>query len=412
MRVTTLLKKLLGIQSLVVVGLLIEDGALVIDVRPSWRKGRCSGCGRRRGQYDRQKVRRWRHLDFGGVRVYLQYAPRRVWCPKCGVKAEKVPWCDSTSSRFTSAFEEAVGFLVQRCDKTSVTEMFGIAWVTVGLILERVMHRHRLKDPLDGLTAIAVDELSYRKGHKYVTTVANQSTGQIVWVGEGKASESLNAFFEELGQERCLALKFVSIDMSQAYISSIQDKLPHAQIIFDRFHVQRLVSDALDMTRREEWHRLQRLDKDEAEKVKGLRWPLLKNPWNLTPKQSDRLSTLQDNNSRLYRAYLLKESFADILDRLQPNVVKNKLTEWISWACHSRLPHFVKVARSIRRHIDDIVAYIRYRLTNGIIEGLHNKARVITHRSYGFHSASAFAAMIMLCCTGIHILPPYLRLSE
>ena len=123
----------------------------------------------------------------------------------------------------------------------------------------------------------------------------------------------------------------------------------------------------------------------------------LKNPWNLTPTQSQRLSTLQHDNGRLYRAYLLKETFAGILDRHQPNVVTDKLTEWLSWASRSRLPGFVKVARTIRRHLNDIVAYIRWGVTNGIVEGLHNKVRVITRRAYGFHSASALIGMIMLC---------------
>lgn len=412
MRASSLLKKLVGIQKLVVTGVDIEEESLIIEVRPSWRRGRCSECGKTRGQYDRLNVRRWRHLDFGGVRVYLRYAPRRLWCPECGVLTEKVPWSDSTRSRFTTPFEEAVGFLVQRCDKTSVQEMFDIAWYTVGEIAERVVHRHRTEDPLDGLSAIAVDELSYRKGHKYLTTVADPLTGQIVWAKKGKSSETLNTFFEELGEKRCLAIGFVTIDMSEAYISSVRENLPHAQIVFDRFHVQQLVSNALDKTRRQEWSRLRDLDHGEAEKVKGLRWPLLKSPWNLTRKQSARLSSLQEDNIRLYRAYLLKEAFADILDRRQPTVVKKKLTEWLSWASRSRLPEFVKVARTIREHLDDIVAYVRWGLSNGIIEGLHTKIRVITHRAYGFHSASGLIAMIMLCCTDIEILPPRVRLSK
>ena len=186
MRMTTLLKKLLGIQHVVVTGFDIEDGALVIEVRPSWRTPRCSGCTTRRGRYDTLHPRRWRHLDFGGVRVYLRYGLRRVSCRACGVVAEAVPWCDSTTARFTTRFEEAVGFLVQRCDKTSVQEMFSVAWVTVGQIVERVMQRHRPADPLDGLMAIGIDELSYRKGHKYVTTVTDQLSGQMVWAAAGE----------------------------------------------------------------------------------------------------------------------------------------------------------------------------------------------------------------------------------
>ena len=299
-----------------------------------------------------------------------------------------------------------MGFLVQRCDKTSVQELFDIAWVTVGQIVERVVHRHRPDDPLEGLLAIGVDELSYRKGHKYVTTVTDLLSGRIVWAAEGKSAATLLRFFEDLGDARCAALAVVTMDMSEAYITAVQQQLPTAQIVFDRFHVQQLVSKALDDTRRAEWRRLRGIDKEEAKGVKGLRWPLLKNPWNLTPSQTRRLSTLPRDNGRLYRAYLLKETFADILSRRQPNVVKAKLREWLSWASRSRLPGFVAVARTIRRHLDDIVAYIRWRLTNGLVEGLHNKVRVITRRAFGFHSAAAVIGMITLCCTNLALQPP------
>ena len=412
MRMTTLLKKLLGIQHLLVTGSALEDGALVIEVRPSWRAPRCSGCKKRRGRYDTLPPRRWRHLDFGGVRVYIRYGLRRVSCCVCGVVAEAVPWCDNTTARFTTPFEEAVGFLVQRCDQTSVQEMFRIAWVTVGQIVERVMQRHRPDDPLDGLMAIGIDELSYRKGHQYVTTVTDQLSGRIVWAAEGKNAATLTSFFAELGAARRAAIAVVTMDMSAAYITVVTQQVPHAQIVFDRFHVQQLVNEALDETRREEWRRLRTVDEQHAKKVKGLRWSLLKNPWNLTPTQSQRLSTLQQDNGRLYRAYLLKETFAGILDRHQPNVVTDRLNEWLSWASRSRLPEFVKVARTIRGHLSDIVAYIRWGVTNGIVEGLHNKVRVITRRAYSFHSASALIGMIMLCCTNIRLRPPRVRLAQ
>ena len=332
--------------------------------------------------------------------------------PRVRVVAEAVPWCDNTTARFTTPFEEAVGFLVQRCDQTSVQEKFRVAWVTVGQIVERVMQRHRPDDPLDGLMAIGIDELSYRKGHKYVTTVTDQLSGRIVWAAEGKNAATLTSFFAELGAARCAAIAVVTMDMSEAYITVVTQQVPQAQIVFDRFHVQQLVNEALDETRREEWRRLREVDEQHAKTVKGLRWSLLKNPWNLTPTQSQRLSTLQQDNGRLYRAYLLKETFAGILDRHQPNVVTDKLNEWLSWASRSRLPGFVKVARTIRRHLNDIVAYIRWGVTNGILEGLHTKVRVITRRAYGFHSASALIGMIMLCCTNIRLRPPRVRLAQ
>jgi len=407
MRVTTLLKKLLGIKHLVVDDFEVDAGALVIDVHPRWERPRCSGCGRHRrcSRYDTLSARRWRHLDWGGVRIWLRYAPRRVSCRDCGVVVERVPWAASAKSRFTWDFEEQVGFFAQRLDKSAVELALGIAWRTVGAIIERVVTRRRPSNPLKGLRTIGVDELSYRKGHRYLTLVSDHDTGRIVWAKEGKSAETLASFFRELGDASLRAVQTVTIDMSQAYISAVQQHLPHAQLIFDRFHVQRLVGEALDETRREEWRRLRTVDPEAADAVKGLRYPLLKNPWNLTRSQRARLSTLPKDNDRLYRAYLLKESFADILDRRQPHVARQKLEEWLAWASRSRLPAFVKVAKTIRKHLDDILAYIRHRLTNGLVEGLNTKARLLTRRAYGFHSPSAVIAMIMLCCTGIELQP-------
>jgi transposase len=405
-RVNTLLKRLLGIKQVLVDGFSADGGALVLDVRPSWRLPRCSGCHRPiHGTYDHRQERWWRHLDFGGVIVLLRYGLRRVSCPKCGVVVERVPWNDDVKSRFTQDFEDAVAYHTQRLDKTGVTHLFGIAWRTVGRIVERVVKRKRTGDPLDDLEFIGVDELSYRKHHRYLTLVTDHVGERIVWGREGKSAETLAAFFEALGEERCRIIRVVTMDMSQAYIKVVREKLPWAQIVFDRYHVEQLVRNALDKTRRQEWQRLRGDPDADASSMKHLRWVLLKNPWNLKAAERQNLSTLPKVNARLYRAYLLKESFMELLDRRQPNVVARKMDQWLSWASRSRLPEFVKAARTIRSHRKDILAFVRWRLSNGLIEGLNTKARLITRRAYGFHSAEATLAMIMLCCTKLQLHP-------
>jgi transposase len=269
--------------------------------------------------------------------------------------------------------------------------------------MKRVAKRMGREDLLDGLERIAIDEISYRKHHHYLTLVADHDHRRIVWGKKGKDAETLAAFFEALGEQRCKIIRVVSMDMSKAYIKVVREKLPWAQIVFDRFHVEKLVNDALDKTRREEWQRLRRTDDEKI--IKNMRWVLLKRPWDLDTDEWQRLSILQKRNARVYRAYLLKEAFSYILDGRQPNVAKRKLEKWLSWACRSRLPEFVRVARTIRKHLDDIVAYVRHRVTNGLIEGLNNKARLITRRAYGFHSTEATLAMIMLCCSGLELMP-------
>jgi transposase len=422
-RATTLVRKLIGIVGLWVTGLEVEDGALVARVRPNWHDPRCSGCGKRppRQRSGGAKVarpgRKWRHLDLAGIRLFLAYDARWVYCPDCGRRVEQVPWASDPAARYTSDFDQHVAFLAQRSDQTSVQKLMRITWESVGRCIQRVVKRLRPEQSLAGLTAIGVDELSYRKQHHYVTLVTDQLERRIVWGKEGKSAKTLETFFEELGEEGRRRLQLVSMDMSGGYQKAVHDnpELSHVQIVFDRFHVQQLASTALDETRREEWNRLRREHgkySAEAKTFKGLRWTLLQDGLTLSEAQQTRLSELQRDNKRLYRAYLLKEELGDILDRRQPNVVRELLEKWCSWASRSRLPAFVRTAQTIREHLEGIVAYVRHRISNGLVEGLNTKARLITRRAYGFHSAEAVLAMIDLCCSGLDVRPAHKQLGE
>lgn len=334
--------------------------------------------------------------------LHLRYDTRRVDCPRCGVKVEQVPWAE-TSSWFTRPFEDHVGYLAQRCDKTTISAMMRVAWETVGTIIQRVVGRCGKEDALDGLTQIGVDELSYRRHHEYITVVVDHVRGHVVWAKPGKNADTLKAFFDELGPERCAKLEAVTIDMSGAYIKAVTDCSPQAQLIFDRFHVQRLAQDAVDEVRRDE----ARAAATEAERkqLKGTRWSLLKSFWNLSMFDSNRLSSLQRENKRLYRAYLLKEALVGVLDCRAEWLAEQKLNEWIRWARRSRLEPFKRVAATIRQHAEGILAYVRSGLSNGRTEGLNGKARTITRRSFGFHSAHGLIALLKLCCSGIHLDP-------
>ena len=404
MRVTRLLRDLLGLEETRVLDVNFDEVGLVVDVAPTWRSPRCSECGRKCPGYDRDRDRRWRHLDLAGVLVQLRYDTRRVDCPRCGVKVEQLPWAE-TSAWFTRPFEDHVGYLAQRCDKTAVSSMMRVAWDTVGAIIQRVVARHQKRDPLKGLTVIGVDELSYRRHHEYITVVVDHDRACIVWAKPGKNADTLRAFFDELGPARCAKLEAVTIDMSKAYIKAVTECSPQAQIIFDRFHVQRLAHDALDEVRRDE---VRAATEDERGALKKTRWALQKSPWNLNGVETMKLARLSTVNRRIFRAYLLKDALAALLDRKQVNVAATKLDEWISWASRSRLAPFRRVARTIREHAAGILAYVRSRLSNGRTEGLNGKLRTLTRRAYGFHSAHGLIAMLKLCCSGIDLQPVFL----
>lgn len=407
MRATTLLRRLVDVTETRVTGVrFFSGGEVSVEVAPLWRKPRCGVCRRRAPVYDRRPLRWWRHLVVGARVVRLAYAPRRVHCRRCGVRTEQVPW-GASASRFSWAFEEWVAYLAQITDQTKVHKLTGVAWSTVGQIIERVVSRRLSPERLSNLRRIGIDEFSYRKRHRYLTIVVDHDRRRVVWAAEGRSAETLRGFFREVGPQACAAIELVSIDMAGGYKKAIAEFLPEAQVIYDRFHVQRLASDALDAVRRSLVREAaaEDDDSDESQAIKKTRWVLLKGWHRLDAEERARLHEVQRTNRPLYRGYLLKETLAGALDYRQPARAEKALRSWIAWACRSRLRPFVRVARTLRTHFTGVLAYIRHRLTNGLAEGLNNKLRIISRRAYGFHSAEALIAMLFLNSGGIELSP-------
>jgi transposase len=264
------------------------------------------------------------------------------------------------------------------------------------------LHRTEL---LDGLVAIGVDEISYRRGQRYLTTVADHASGAIVWCAPGRNSATLQGFFAELGERRA-SIRAVSIDMSGEYQRAIRQAIPQAEICFDPFHVCRLASRATDQVRRDEWNAHERSHTPAGRWVKGTRWSLLKAPERQTVGQLATLGQVQHANTRLYRAFLLREELRLLYHLDDPRLAPTHLDAWLAWAARSRLRPFVALARTLRAHRHGILAAIRLGLSNGRLEGLNSKIRLISHRSFGFHSAGALIALIYLCCAGVVIALP------
>ncbi len=382
-----------------------DSGDLIVKVRARGRP-RCPLCRRKCPIEETRGPRRWRHLDLFQHRCFLEGPVRRVRCRHCdSVRTERVSWAEPNSG-FTTLFENQVAWLAQRLDKTSIAKLARIAWRTVGEIISRTVDRYREPFDPNKLRRIGVDEISYRKGYRYMTLVTDHDTGRVIWSAEGKSKLSLANFFKELGPGVCAKIEIVTADMSAAYRAAIESHLPNAQIVYDRFHVQALVSAAVDQTRREEWQELR--GTDHASSIKHTRWALLKSPWNLTTKQEETLADLPRKNMRLYRAYLLKESFFDIFRRYKArHWARYRIEEWLAWASRSRFPAFIRVGRAIKRHLEGILRYFGDRMTNSLSEGLNNKVRLATRQAYGFHSLGAVEAMIQLRCGGVCVPLPH-----
>jgi transposase len=401
--VNKLLERLLGVKGIRVRGARFEPRGVVVEVQPPKRKSRCGVCGRPCPRYDSCPQRLWRHLALGRTAFWLSYAPRRVECSQHGVRVEQVPWA-AHDSHFTREFEEMVAWLAQRMDKSATCRLMAINWRTVGTIVERVVAQHLDAQRLEELYIIGVDEVSHRRHHQYLSVVVDHLKSRVVWMGEGKGEKTLNSFFDELGPERTQALTHVTTDLSAPFIKTVKQRAPQAIQVFDRFHVQKLANEALDEVRRGEVR--QQVGSAAAKAVKQSRWALLKNPWNLNLRQGEKLREVQRLNQRLYRAYLLKESLARGMDYRQRARASKHLDDWTQWASRSKLKPFVRLSKTVRRHKQGIVAYTQTGLSNGVVEGLNNKIRLVMRRAYGFRNTGALMSMVYLCCGGVQLNPP------
>lgn len=407
MRATTLLRLLsrLHPQKTVVGGFELtgDHGTLYLDVKPTRRKPRCGVCERKAPVYDHRE-REWRHTDLGETRVVLRCRIARISCAGCGVTTQSVPWAGH-GAWHTYDFEDLVAYKAQGTDRTRVASEMRISWDTVGTITTRVVERLLKKrgDRLDGLRRIGLDELSFRKGHHYISVIVDHDAGRLVWAGEGRTGDTIARFFEELGPERSAAIRLATIDMSAGYEAALRKHAPNAEIVFDRFHVQRLAHDALDEVRREIMRGLKGTPEGKA--LKKSRWALQRNVENQTLRDNAKLSAVMWTNLPLYRAYLMKATLVSILDGLSVDDARTQLEGWVAWAARSRLQPFVRAGRTIRKYMEGILAYVRTRLSNGRSEGFNGKARVVTRRAFGFHSAAPLIATLYLCCSGLELSP-------
>jgi transposase len=409
-RATTVLRRLLDLSEVTVRRFELADGYLDVDVALTRRRLRCPLCDHTtRFRYDtRPEPSRWRHLDFGSHVVIVRAELRRLRCPTHGVVVEAVPFARHRAG-FTRDFEDVTAFLATKADKTTIARFLRVDWDTVGRICERVVATDMDHDRLDGLVHLGVDEVSWRKHHNYLTLVTNHTTGRVVWGKAGKDTSTLDSFFDELGDDRAGQIEAASMDMGPAFANSMTAHAPQATICIDPFHAVKLVSEALDVERRKAWNELRHGgDSAAAKKFKGARWALLKNPTDLSDDQAATLRRLKRRGGDVWRAYTLKEAFRAIFaGDLTTEQVTELIDRWISRASRSRLPAFVKVAKTIRKFRDGILAAIRLGINNGRAEGLNNVVRLIFRRARGFHSPEAALALVMLSCGPITIQLPH-----
>ena len=392
MRLQTILNRVEKFKSFVYGEARLEerDGGPALMVRVLPRKNGkpcCSGCGRPGPAYDRLEERHFEFVPVWGILVFLAYRMRRVDCTRCGVTVEMVPWCDG-KNQLTTTSRRSLATWARRLSWSEVAAIYRTSWDSIFRAVGHAVAWGLAHRDLGGVTALGIDEVAWSRGHKYLTLVYDISgeARRLLAVAEERTEASLRSCLEGLGEAACQGVRHVCSDMWKPYLNVIAERLGGAVHVLDRFHVMQKFGKALDEVRAAE---VKRLKRDGYEPVlKRSRWCFLKRPGNLTEKQTVKLSELLKYNLRTVRAYLLREDFQRLWEYKSAAWAGRFLDEWTGRVMRSRLEPMKKVARTIRSHRPLILNWFRARgeVSSGAVEGLNNKVKLVTRKSYGFRS--------------------------
>ena len=352
----------------------------------------CSGCGGRQPGYDRQpEPRRFEFVPLWNIAVTLIYVMRRVQCPNCGVKVESVPWSDGKSS-LTVDYKWFLAGWARRMSWLEVARCFSVSWDHVYNSVKHAVSWGLSHRSLDGIESIGIDEVQWKRGHKYQTLVyqIDADCKRLLWIGPDRTARTLLRFFRFLGKDRIARIQFVCSDMWQAYLKVIAKKVPQAIHVLDRFHVMQKFSTAIDKVRAAE---AKQLKEDGYEPLlKGSRWLLLKRPDNLTETQTLKLGELLKYNLKSVRSHLMKEDFQRFWTYTYPAWAGRFLDEWCTRAMRSKIEPMKAMARTLRGKRELLLNWFRAEgaLSSGVVEGFNNKLKLITRKSYGFRTQEAY----------------------
>lgn len=362
-----------------------------VEVHPR-RNGRpiCSGCGEPGPGYDRLPARRFEFVPLWGIAVLLVYAMRRVECPRCGVKVERVPWCDG-KHQLTTSYRWFLAGWAKRLSWQEVADVFCTTWENVFRSVKHAVWWGLAHRELKDLEAIGVDEIQWQHGHHYLTLVYQIDDGRkrLLWIARERTEESLRGFFEILSDQVRKGIRFVCSDMCQAYLNVIAEQATGALHVLDRFHIMKSMNAAIDDVRRSEARRMKQEGYEPL--LKHSRWCLLKRPENLSDRQTVKLAELLKYNLQSVRSYLMREDFQQFWEYVSPGWAARFLDQWCTRAMRSKIEPMKKIARSLRAHRSLILNWFRAKgtISAGTVEGLNNKAKLTTRKAYGFRTYEA-----------------------
>lgn len=370
-----------------------SQGGAILHIQTKENKICCPRCHKKDYVCSGTVTREFKSLPMGNRPITLRMTVQRIRCNHCGCTIqEHIPFAWA-KCQYTKRLAVYIQSLCQYMTIKAVADHLGMSWNTVKEINKGYLRRKYGKPGLDGLKYIGIDEFAVKKGHVYMTIVADLESGQVVYVGDGKGKDALDGFWKRLSRSKC-NIKAVSTDLSGAFISAVREHLPDATLVFDHFHVIKLANDALDKVRIDTYKELDSKEKSSA--IKGLRWILLGNGERLKSESAaERLDQALKVNANLATSYYLKEELRRVWNQNGKEQAEVILFNWIKEARGSGIRHMTRLADTIEQHMDGLLAYYDYKISSGKVEGINNKIKTIKRQAFGFRDNDYFKLRIL-----------------
>lgn len=376
-----------------------------VEIRLGWTTGAkapCPECGKACGVYDYAPVRTWRHLDTMQFQTVIQARTPRVECPTDGVKTIVVPWAEP-HGRFSRLFERfAIDVLLCARSWTQAQALLGLSWDEVHHIVRRAVARGLGRRELDGLRYLGIDEKNFGAGQSYISVLTDLEKSRVLEVVEERTSTAAEALWDTLSEKQRGQIEAVAMDMWEPFLQAALKRAPQAAVVHDKFHIASHLNEAVDQVRRKEQKEL--LAQGDAT-LTGTRQLWLYNPQNFTAEQAAEFATLRDSGLKVARAWAAKELFARIWGYRYEGSARKFFADWFGWASRSRLQPLIKVARMLKRHLDNILTYLRHPITNAVTEGLNSKIQMLKSNARGFRSFENYRLRILFFCGKLDLYP-------
>ncbi len=364
----------------------------------------CPKCGKASPFYDLRSARQWRHLDTCKYQTALRAQVPRVKCSECGVKTARVPWA-GPSSRYTYDFEESVIGWIKEASILAISRQMGLGWKAIAGIVHRAVQRGLARKKEQVVANICVDEVAYKKGHKYFTVVSDADTATVLYVGIGRDQKVLMRWFQQLSTEQLNGIRSMSMDMWPAYISATLACLPDAKkkICFDRFHVAKHLGVSVDKVQ----HKA--LLKEGNPILTGTKYSWLKSPHNMSLAQKRAFHAIRTSSIKTSKAWAIKETFRKMWDYKSATWALKGWNKTLSWAMRCRLEPVKDVARMIRKHLWGIINAIVLDVSNGPAESINSRIKTVKIRAHGFRNKERFVDAIYFQLGGLDLSPRYAK---